>query len=384
MNNNESEVITFTRNDLYEKIWSTPTIKVAKDFGIWMLRLGKYVKNIRFPSRRWVIGPGSRTGNPWRDHLCQVSGDQRLEIIEIRKRPLVSAGPKPQSTELEKEPPISVPERLSSPHPLVKATIDALKNSTPDEAGILRIRASGCLNVRVGRQSVGRALRLMDALIKALEARSSTVSVVERDRKHQTCVKILDETIEIELRAELNRREKQFTAAELHEREKSSWLRDRKEYEFYPSGNFVFTILGYYGEGLRKVWSDGKRQRLENCLNSIIAGLGAAAEGEKALRLRREQWERERQEEQRRRWEEEERRRKEEEKIKHLKKLVGNWNQSQRIREFLSEVEKAAAENPAKKTENLSDWLSWAHAYADSIDPIHLTFHSERAAGKQQ
>jgi hypothetical protein len=112
--------------------------------------------------------------------------------------------------------------------------------------------------------------------------------------------------------------------------------------------------------------------------------VGAAAEGEKALRLRREQREREQQEEQRRRWEEEERRRKEEEKIKHLEKVVANWNQSRRIREFLSEVEKAATENPAKKTENLSDWLSWAHAYADSIDPIHLTFHSERAAGKQQ
>ncbi|HZD41956.1 MAG TPA: hypothetical protein VE131_14630 [Terriglobales bacterium] len=110
-------------------------------------------------------------------------------------------------------------------------------------------------------------------------------------------------------------------------------------------------------------------------MNSIIAGLGVAAEGVKAHRLELERWERERQEEQRRRWEEEERRRKEEEKIKHLEKLVTNWNQSQRIREFLSEVEKAAAENPAKKTDNLSDWLSWAHAYADSIDPIHLTFH---------
>jgi hypothetical protein len=157
-------------------------------------------------------------------------------------------------------------------------------------------------------------MRLLDALIKALEARGSTVSVVEHDRRYQSRVKILDETIEIELREGLNRTEKQFTAAELREREESSWLRDRKEYEFYPSGNFVFTILEYCGEGIRKVWSDGKRQRLENCLNSIIDGLGAAAEGEKALRLRREQRERERQEEERRRWEEEEQRRKEEEK----------------------------------------------------------------------
>jgi hypothetical protein len=303
-------------------------------------------------------------------------GDERLERIEIRKRPAVPGDPTPQSSEQEKEAPIAVPERLTSPHPLVRSTIDALKASTPDETSILRSRTGGCLDVRVGRQSVGRAMRLMDALIKALEARGSTVSVVERDRTHQTCVKILDETIEIELKEALNRREKQYTAAELREREKYSWLRDRKEYVSYPSGNFVFTILTYCGQGVRKVWSDGKRQRLENCLNSIIAGVRAAAEGEKAHRLEMERWERERQEQERRRWEEQERRRKEEEKIKHLEKLVANWNQSQRIREFLLEVEKSAAANPAKETDNLSDWLSWAHAYADSIDPIHLTFCS--------
>jgi hypothetical protein len=375
MNHDQSEVITFTRSELYEKIWNTPTTKLARDFGLSDVALGKICKKHSIPKPPlgyWAkLAHGKTVPRP---SLPKVN-DQRLERIEIRKRPPVSGGPKPQSTELEKEPPIPVPERLTVPHPLVRSTIDALKNSTPDETGILRSRTGGCLNVRVGRQSVGRAMRLMDALIKALEA-PSTVSIVERDRTRQTCVKILDETIEIELREGLNRREKQFTAAELREREKSSWLRDRKEYEFYPSGNFVFTILEYCGQGVRKVWSDGKRQRLENCLNSIIAGLGAAAEGVKALRLRGEQRERERQEEQRRRWEEEERRRKEEEKIKHLEKLVGNWNQSRRIREFLSEVEKAAAESPAKKTDNLSDWLSWAHAYADSIDPIHLTFNS--------
>jgi hypothetical protein len=244
MNNNESEVITFTRNELYEKIWNTPTIKLAKDFGLSDVALGKICKKHSIPKPPlgyWArLAHGKTVARP---PLPSI-GDQRLEIIEIRKRPLVSAGPKPQSTELEKEPPIPAPERLSSPHPLMKATIDALKNSTPDEAGILRIRASGCLNVRVGRQSVGRAMRLMDALIKALEARSSTVSVVERDRTHQTCVKILDETIEIELREGLNRREKQFTAAELREREKYPWLRDRKEYEFYPFRKFCFYNSG--------------------------------------------------------------------------------------------------------------------------------------------
>jgi hypothetical protein len=141
-----------------------------------------------------------------------------------------------------------------------------------------------------------------------------------------------------------------------------------------PFREFCFYDSGVLWPGRSQSVVGRKKQRAENCLNSIIAGLGTAAEGIKALRLRREQRERERQEEQRRRWEEEERRRKEEEKIKHLENLVANWNQSRSLREFLSEVEKAAATNLAKKTDNLSDWLSWARAYADSIDPIHLTF----------
>lgn len=45
-----------------------------------------------------------------------------------------------------------------------------------------------------------------------------------------------------------------------------------------------------------------QEERLENCLNSIVAGLRAAAEGVKAVRLKRERWERERQEQERRRY----------------------------------------------------------------------------------
>ena len=39
--------------------------------------------------------------------------DQRLERIEIRKRPLFSSGPKPQASEHVQEPPIAVSERLT-------------------------------------------------------------------------------------------------------------------------------------------------------------------------------------------------------------------------------------------------------------------------------
>ena len=370
-----SEILALSRAELYEKIWNIPTTKLAKEVGLSDVALGKICKRYSIPKPPLGYWAKRAHGKAVSQPPLPNIGDSRLEVIEIRKRPMVPAIPKSQSPEQETEAPIFVPERLISPHPLVKSTIATLKDSTPDETGILRSRTGCCLNVRVARQSVGRAMRLMDTLIKALEARGSSVSVVERDRTCQSCVKMLDETIEIELREGLNRREKQVTAAEVRKREQDPWLRDRKEYVFNPSGNFVFTILTYCGEGIRKVWSDGKRQRLENCLNSIIAGLAAAAQGEKALRLRREEWERERQEDQRRRWEEEEQRRKEDEKIKHLEKLLANWIQSQKIRKFLAEVERAVMLNNGK-TANLTDWITWARDYADSIDPIYLTFES--------
>jgi len=281
MNYNGSEIITLTRNELYEKIWNTPTTKLARDFGLSDVGLGKICKKHMIPKPPlgyWAkLAHGKRVARP----PLPTIDNNRLEVIEIRKRPPGPTIERSKSTESVNGASITVPERLSSPHQLVKFTMDALKNQTPDETGILRLRTSGCLDVSVGRQSIGRAMRLMDVLIKALEAQGSTVTVVERDRTGQTCVKILDETLEIELKEGLNRKEKQFSAAEMRERAKSSWLRDRKEYVFFPSGNFVLSILTYCGQGIRKVWSDGKRQRLENCLGSFIAGLRAAAEGVK-------------------------------------------------------------------------------------------------------
>jgi hypothetical protein len=49
MDNHESEVVKFTRNELYEKIWNTPTIKLAKDFGLSDVGLGKICKKHSIP-----------------------------------------------------------------------------------------------------------------------------------------------------------------------------------------------------------------------------------------------------------------------------------------------------------------------------------------------
>ena len=154
MTSDGSETITLSRAELYDKIWNTATTKLARDFGPSDVALGKICKKHSIPKPPlgyWAkLAHGKAVARP---PLPKID-DQRLEIIEIRKRPLFPTGTKPQPPELAKELPIPVPERLTSPHPLVRSTIDALKNSTPDETGILRTRASGCLKCA----SVGRVL----------------------------------------------------------------------------------------------------------------------------------------------------------------------------------------------------------------------------------
>jgi hypothetical protein len=58
--------------------------------------------------------------------------------------------------------------------------------------------------------------------------------------------------------------------------------------------------------------------------------------------------------------------------------VLANWNQSQKIRQFLTEVERAVIENKDNTTANLTDWIAWARDYADSIDPIHIPIRSAR------
>jgi hypothetical protein len=57
------------------------------------------------------------------------------------------------------------------------------------------------------------------------------------------------------------------------EKEKPWWY---KSHEFIPTGELVFTLDEYCVD--RKNWADGKKKKLEDKLNNIVAGLFAAAE----------------------------------------------------------------------------------------------------------
>ena len=144
------------------------------------------------------------------------------------------------------------------------------------------------------------------------------------------------------------------------------------EYDYSPNGVLFLKIKNDDVWNTRKTWSDGKRQRLEDCLNSFVGGLIKTAEAIRHRRIERERQELEWQERRRQQEESERIRREEEEKLKVLDREVASWHRSQQIRLYIDAVKKWAIQKygEVKPDSKLHQWLTWATQQADRLDPL--------------
>ena len=212
---------------------------------------------------------------------------------------------------------------------------------------------------------------IMDTLIKALETRGFDISVA-KEPPFSTSVSVMDEVIKFALIEDLDRTERKLTIAQMKEKEKHPWMYSREEYDYSPNGVLSLRIKNDDSLNTRKTWSDGRRQRLEDCLNSFVGGLIKAAIAIKHLRAERERRELKWQEERRQREESERIRREEEEKMKVLDREVASWQRSQQIRSYIDAVKKWGIQKygEIKPDGKLHQWLTWATKQADRLDPL--------------
>jgi hypothetical protein len=99
----------------------------------------------------------------------------------------------------------------------------------------------------------------------------------------------------------------------------------RPPVEYVPTGDFALSIMDLAHLSVQTSWREGKRQRLEGCLNDFVASLYLVAEAIKAHRIEQERRRREAEEEQKRRWEEQRRQEEEAKRAKGLEEVVGHW-----------------------------------------------------------
>jgi hypothetical protein len=258
---------------------------------------------------------------------------------------------------------IEVPDRLTNPHHLLKVHLEEWRSSKVDDYGAIWSGDIRQLNIRVSPKSLNRALRIMDTLFKALEARGHQVGIQEGYQR-SLGARIDGEPIEFGLEERFQR----IAHPDQNNPRLESWM--RKHYQYIPTSSLVLKIVAWGVDGIRKSWSDGKTSKVETCLNDFVVGLIRVAEMGKALRLKREQEERLRREAERQ--EEAQKRQEELARRQALEQEATNWAKAQQLRAYLAAAkDRLHAKHGEIQSGSQPDrWLTWAHQHADRLDPL--------------
>lgn len=372
---------TVSRTELYELVWAEPMTKVAPRFGLSDVGLAKVCKRCNIPRPPVGYWAQKQVGKEPKRKPLPKSENEVDDLIKFS----MEEKPKPEvvSSEAERvrdpelkrliqfeeqsENRITVEDSPARYHALVRNTRESMKDSKWHRQNLLypswREREAR-LDIQVSKESLPRALRLMDSLIKAFEKRGHKLVPEVTERHCDVYFVILGEQFRFRLR------EKTRMIRISDSEQKKDYFSNRVRYE--PTGDLELILCRKLSRYSEETWKDGKRHRLEDQLNEVMIALIVGVERERDWRFQQEENERRRKAEEAQRWRQEQERRKEEQKIGQLNKMIENWNQAASIRAFMADL-KATVEERQGQIEERSDlaaWMSWAFAYADKIDPL--------------
>ena len=381
----DGKTVNLGREELYDLVWSEPMVRLAMRFALTDVALAKTCKRMGIPVPPRGFWRRKETGyRVSRPALPPLKPGMTTDVeLQLRDPADGTLAPNPEveaqrAFEVRPENRIVVAQRLASPHPLVERTRLELALAKPGPDGGLDSARGNGLDIRVTPQLLPRALRIMDALVKAVEARAGRVNTKGADQR-ETRIEFLGEEVPILLEERVIRTRHVLTEAEhRHPYQAPRW-------DYAPTGKLRIQLKEWTSERLRKRWADSAKRRLEDVLNDVVLGLVVLADAKRARRLQREREERERQEAERRRIEAERQRREELERRQLLERQVESWTKAQQVRAFVDEVERRAQAKD-KLTEpgaKLAEWIAWARRHADRLDPLKPPGLEDRTAGSQ-
>lgn len=328
--------------------------------GYWQqLRYGKSVRKIPLPKL-----PAGEDHKPVRFDVTDSPSESKRVLTEVDV--LVRSEKLPENR-------IVVAEAVEAYHPIVERTSTSIRSAKTDSNGCVSPKAKGCLSVCIGPGSVDRAMRILDALVRALESRGFPVTPATA-RGRDPHVEVFAETLTFELIDVLDRKERPLTTAERrnHDLWPQLYSLPRPQFDHFPSGTLALRIGGA-ATGTRCQWRDDEKHRLEDQLNAFVAGLIRAADRVKIARREHEEQERRWEEERRRRQEEELRRREEEARIKQFEAKAIAWRAAQEFRQFIDAVraEAVCRNGQIEDGSEVARWLDWAEQRLADINPLH-------------
>lgn len=354
-------LIVLEREKLYEEIWNIKMKDLAKSYGISEVSLRKYCRqlNVPFPqSGYWTkVKNGS---NPKRTALPNFDGDNKIVIqrYEYNKKPTYNKDDRLKHLEEEEKNKIlefcnniKVSERLYKPHQLIKEI-----KFYSDDRDVGRDGRAKNIDFKVSNELRSRAIRLMNTILKNLEALGFQIKSKDKDTK----VCIGKEEVKIGLKEKLARVEHIKT-------DKDSYWSPAYDYKY--SGELTLFIDDY--EAPRKNWRDLSNRKLEEMIGDFIITVIDTAE---IIRVKKEK--RAREDEIRKQQEIEKRKLKKRQeydmkKIDELKVCSENYILSIKMEEYISALEKGITNiTDNEKRDKICSYIKWARDKKDWLNPI--------------
>lgn len=265
--------IILKREELYERIWQTPMIKIAEEYSISGNGLKKICGKLKIPVP--PVGYWQKLAygyNVKKPPLPEIDENEleKYELSTIKKpdfpldekyRILIEAESNPNNK-------IKVKKQLSRYHPLISLTRNALKGEKPDSDGLLRSIRSEILAIAVSPKNFNRAIRIFNTLLLELEKRKFQIRIEMNYLERNETFFIRDnQKIQIELRETLKMNKSKI------DKTKYPWKSYEYERVFIPTGELRLEIKNVYGGSLKKVLNDQVNKPLEEQLNDFIINI---------------------------------------------------------------------------------------------------------------
>ena len=345
--------VAVERKKLYEQVWSVPASKLALLYGISDVGLAKACKryNIPRPPRGyWArIAAGQRVRRPalpQRDHSDELVYLKGWDMPDEAVQKLISETRTPASGTAD--------AGIAELHKTAAAIQQRLLEVKPDSEGLLTVTASG-LEVRVSPPLVGRAVAVLDTLMKRWEARSGSEISLNADGggSTQPILAIGPDGFGLRL---------------LENVEDSRPVSDPTRLK----GTLSLFITGDENRQFRRRWSDTKSQRLEKLIGPALETVATALALKCQERLDAECIMRQRKTVEAARSAASRDATRELYSRQELMQNVARWHDARRIRDYLAELKRAIDSGRCRPSDEkqFQAWFAWAQRLADSIDPI--------------
>lgn len=337
----------FSRNELYELVWSKPVNAISESYKISTSQIHKACLEMEIPLPDMGYWTKIKFGKEVKKKPLTEEFEGVLKYSFVEKNDELTNDLSPLNAlikEIESNPKLihQVPEKITKPHPLIVAYKQSFNNNEYWHFSEER------LSIHVGKSNLQRAIRIMDTFLKLIIARGHVIGF----KYGVACVKIGEEEATISLRNKDVRVEK--------ENYKYEW----DKWELKPTDILVFKIECNYE---KREWMDGKIL-IEERLSRILAYIELKAEEHRKwmeysrvhseIREKKELIEREIQ------------LRKDQELINFqlLLKNANRWQQSCVLRDYVSEFKNQALSKGLNKGQE--EWIEWAQRKINWYDPL--------------